>query len=202
MLKIDSWMDLLMTVLVGLTPQQYWSDTHKAYAMYDYYPPKDGRPSTYCNLEEALGKTETWEHVSSVTTGLRRAITLCPISLTDEPLGSGALKPVSLQETYGLIQLRRYDDPGSIYPILSAEVMTFYHEIFHLVLGYTSSNPSNDVEVFSPAIILQRLSREETIRNAQSYVVTAMAWWYTNRDIENNVQPPIEFFTGYATRGN
>lgn len=178
---------------------QYWSDTHKAYAMAPYYDPVNGRPPGFCNRPKTYGQTETWEKINQPRS-LRRTLTLCPQSFTGEDLGSTILNPVTVAQLRTLHAVGNHGNLATISEVMTNEVHTLFHELFHLVLGAAASVPSTTKEVY-PSDDLSRLAGAEAVRNAESYTISAVAWWYTRRELDQRIVPPTEFFTTYQTRG-
>lgn len=84
---------------------------------------------------------------------------------------------------------------------------TFFHELFHLVLGDGLSRPSG-VEVYGllegeeedPRKIVG-LDYDDAVLNVESYTLAAVAYDYTLNWPPDNAGNRIEFEAGYTTQG-
>lgn len=181
---------------------QYWSSVYdpKTYMLDPPYPQLNGRRGA-CHIEGRFGMVKTYEWLAAAQP---RTLTLCPRNFNvGGTLGSASPSPVSYEEFLDQQRAGRLGDVPTVAG-LNDKAYTVYHELFHLVLGGAATSFSNDPaynEEYNPAKILGSLSAAQTQRNAHSYVLAALTWWYTKRDLDNGNDPPVEFWTTYQTRG-
>lgn len=146
-----------------------------------------------------LGNTQAWQ-VYGNNIVAPRALTLCPTYFTDPEnrLGQVTARTVTEAELKTRIAAAAADNNPRLLEDLQEVVhmaprsSTIFHELMHVLLGLEATVPGSE-EYYDITETMQ-LGIELSSRNAESYTLAAVGYWYT----KNTVREP-EFCGGYTT---
>ncbi|KAI9925128.1 hypothetical protein MW887_006536 [Aspergillus wentii] len=99
-----------------------------------------------------------------------------------------------------------YCEPVSISTVLPWSG-TLYHEMFHTASGHVNMDPSNKFKdprgwhvtdwEYDPRMA-QDLIREDTVENAETYVLFALSYWYYRKNWNDPSLKPVTFYDSFA----